>query len=264
MRVLGLAIAAVFLATVPLDAQDLQYRIHTRTILADSLPNSAGAFPDLTIFIKAKQLRVDVEIAMPTEVMTSTMLMDDSANTSFMVLHAEKSYMATPNPFGNVAAMTDSAAAKLGKFPAPAILRTGERARIAGYDAVRIVMTTEMPAGMPMFGSEAALFITESWIATDSVLNAAYRPFAQKSARMSGGTAAAEMFAAAIEGFPLRTTNIMMAKPATRPDPLAILEQERPAGLLMRMEMEVAEVKLGALPDSVFKVPAGYVQRGRN
>ena len=264
MRVFGVAIAAIFLTTVPVTAQDLQFRIQTRVNMADNAANT-GAFPELNIFLKNTRVRIDVEMPTPNEAISSSMIMDDTAQSALMVMHGDKSYTISPNPFSNVNAKGDTMEVNP-RDPAaePTVLRTGERARIAGYDAVRVVTTVEMPGGMGVLTREPALFITDSWIATDAALNAAYRPFAQRSASMmSSGVPGADALSVVSEGFPLRTTNLVLTRPATKPDPLATLKEAKPAGLLMRMETEVTEVKLGLLPDSLFKVPAGYVHRAR-
>lgn len=264
MRVFGVAIAAIFLATVPVTAQDLQFRIQTRVDMADAAAND-GAFPELNIFLKKTMVRIDVEMPTQTETISSSMIMDDTSQSALMVMHGDKSYTISPNPFSNVNAKGDTMKVKpRDPAAAPTVLRTGERARIAGYDAVRVVTTVEMAGGMGMLTREPALFITDSWIATDAALNAAYRPFAQRSASMmSPAMPGADVLSSVGEGFPLRTTNLVLTRPATKPDPLAILKEAKPAGLVMRMQMEVSEVKLGLLADSIFKVPAGYVHRAR-
>ena len=98
MRVFGVAIAAIFLATVPVTAQDLQFRIQTRVDMADAAAND-GAFPELNIFLKKTMVRIDVEMPTQTETISSSMIMDDTSQSALMVMHGDKSYTISPNRF---------------------------------------------------------------------------------------------------------------------------------------------------------------------
>ena len=261
--ILGLV---VLLSTAGLaSAQDLQYRMRMQPTLPDSM-KSEMPMPEVTVSIKGKSVRMDNEIRTPTGVMKSSVIMDDATSTFYILLHGDSMYMQGPDPAADMARMRDSVSKRYPKgVSAAKVTRTGERAKIAGYDAERVVIVVDMPNGVPGAPPKPLVAITDFWVATDAKLAAAYRPFAERSARYGEAVPGADAMLSEIKEFPLRSTHLLIdAPPAGQQiDALAILKETKPAGMAMRMTMEVHDVKLGTLPESLFKPPANYKRTGQ-
>jgi hypothetical protein len=265
MRRIILCLVVLLAAAGPVAAQDLQYRVRMQPTLPDSMKSDMPT-PEMTVSIKGKSVRMDNEMRTPTGIMKSTVIMDDATSTFYILLHGDSMYMQGPDPAADMARMRDSVAKR---YPsgvgAAKVTRTGERSRIAGYNAERVIIVANMPNGVPGAPPKPLVAITDFWVATDPALAAAYRPFAERSARYGEAVPGADAMLSEVKEFPLRSTHLLIdAPPAGQEvDAIAILKQDKPAGMTMRMTMEVHDVKLGPLPASLFKPPANYKRTGQ-
>jgi hypothetical protein len=259
MRIPSLLFLALFVASVPAGAQDLQFRMRMET----SVPGMAEVPTSklvTTISIKGKKVRMDQDIGMAAEAMQASVIMDDSAGKAFMLLHEDKSYMEVPIPLAAARTGQDSMKLKEIADKGGRTIRTGEKQTIAGYVAERRIMMFEAPAGMPSMGNSPSIIIQDAWVSRDPAVMAAYRGYAERAAALgaAAGPASALLNADAYE-FPLRTVMMIVQGASNKDtDPVSLLKQENPPGMMMRMAMEVTEVKLAALPDSLFVLPSGY------
>jgi hypothetical protein len=265
MRRIILFLIVLLAAAAPAGAQDLQYRVRMQPTLPDSMKSDMPT-PEMTVSIKGKSVRIDNQVKSPTRIFESTVIMDDSTQTFYILLHGDSMYMQGPDPSADMARMRDSLARRNpGSEMNAKVTRTGEHATIAGYDAERIVIVANLPGGVPGAPPKPLVAVTEFWVATDARLAAAYRPFAERSARYGEAIPGADAMLSAIKEFPLRSTHLLIdAPPAGQQiDAIAVLKEAKPAGMTMRMTMEVHDVKLGPLPASLFKPPANYKRTGQ-
>jgi hypothetical protein len=257
MRVPAFAIAAIFFVTVPVAAQDLQFRM--QLVATATTPGGPTVAPVMTTSMKGNKVRVDNQIVNGGDTLRSSIIMDDSTKKVQMLMHDRGAYMEVDDPFASAGAQNDSMTKMLrAGAPQPEIIRTGERSTIAGFAAERSIITVLLPTGAIPGARQPLLAVMEIWAATDATLNSIYRPFAERSANLTAGQMPGVEKMLIQVGFPLRTTHLLLPAPTTKVDPVAILKQTAPEGLVMKTVMEVQDVKLGPLADSLFVVPNWY------
>lgn len=258
MRIPSLLFLTLFAASVPADAQDLQFRMQMASSIAESMRPAPSVVT--TVSIKGKMTRIDQDLGTDSVRMPMSVLIDDNAGKAFVLMHHDRTYSEVPNPVASLLeAIRDSVASRTAP-KGGAFIRTGETDTIAGYVAERRVLMFVAPSGLPNAGAGPATVIQESWVTRDPALVAAYADYAKRAAalRRKNELGAELLLADALE-FPLRTIMIgLKGDQSGNADPVAVLKQPAPSGLMMRSRMEVIEVKLGSLPDSLFTVPSNY------
>ena len=252
----ALFILACLATSLPCAAQDLQFRMRTTV----TMPTAGAGMPDMppmTFSIKGDRFRLDQAMETPMGSMSTSMLVDSTKTV--MLMHSERSYMEMPSPLAALKSLPPRPDTGKTALDAPEIIVTGEKAVIAGYPVERKLNVMRMPAGMSWPGEgKPSVIVQEVWVTTDTALAAAYRHYAERFARLNS-LSQPVLDALDPSEFALRMTMLTLAGPVDADiDAAAILKQENPPGLLMRMQMEVTDVKLGPLPDSLFTVPADY------
>jgi hypothetical protein len=257
MKIPALTIAAALITIAPLHAQDLQWQ----AVMTSTMP-AAGM--DLrtktTISLKGKKVRMDNRIETPTGEMEASVITDGATGKSYVLMHEARTYMDMPNPMDAAKKLwTDSAAMR--KVEAETkFIRTGEVTKLIGYDVERVIVYAPFPAGIPhMPTTKPAWSISEMWIAKDRALNKAYMPFVDKfSALWSGGLPLSAEWNE-LKAFPLKMTVLVVERETgVALDPIAVLKEQQPSGLVMRVVTEVSQVKLGPLDQLLFELPADY------
>ncbi len=253
MRIPSVLIGCLLVTVSAASAQDLQYRMRMRATMPDMPPMPAT---ETSMFMKGGRIRLDTKTAETS----SSIIVDTEAGRMYLVNHGTKSYTLQPMPrqLQGVTIPTDTARIRaLGLVPQ--VRSTGELRTILGFSASRVLSVARVP--YPSDPTTSMVSVTESWISKDPRLMKAYNASMQAAQRVMGAEAEAlsEMISGDMQGVPLETTTIALQRTDKAPiDPVAILKQDNPAGFMMRNHMELIEVKLVTLPDSVFAVPAGY------
>lgn len=260
MRTPTLLTIALFAAFVPATAQDLQMRMRMGTSMAGTAARTSLEH-GTTLSIKGNQVRIDQEVGADMGGMDASVIMDDSAGSAIMLLHSNKTYLNMGGVRASLKTTTDSVKAAMAIPDTGRTVVTGETATIAGYLTERQVKIVEAPGGMPNISSRPVLIIHESWVTRDPALVAAYRDFAERAAAFATASGpGASLVDANSNEVPMRMRIIVIDASKKSADPVALLNQPD-LPVLMRTAMEVVEVKLGPLPDSLFTVPSDYQPR---
>ena len=141
----------------------------------------------------------------------------------------------------------------------PQVVRTNDKKTIAGFEAVRLVSVQRIP--YPSDPSTAMVTVTESWVSLDPRLMGAYNNSMQAAQRMLGADAQqlVSMLSGDMKGVPLQTTTVAIRRTGSATiDPFAILKDPNPEGLMMKNQMQLVDIKLSTLPESLFAVPSDY------
>jgi hypothetical protein len=258
MKTFALTAAAALVAITPLRAQDLQWQ----SVMTTTMP-AAGM--DLlrtktTISLKGKKVRMDNRIETPAGEMEASVITDQVTGKSYVLMHEARMYMDAPNPLDVAKNFSADSAAMRAAEAQTKIIRTGEVQKLIGYEAERVIVYAPLPTGMPNIPTaKPSWTISEMWIAKDPALNKAYLPFTDQVGALAAGAVPFNRDWDELKAFPLKMTMLVVeAQAGVAMDPIAVLKNNQPAGLVMRVATEVTEVKLGALDDLMFKVPADY------
>jgi hypothetical protein len=274
MRIPVLLTACMLMAAAgTVTAQDLQYRMIMKTDMPGMRVNTPMPQPTVSMYVKGTRMRIDTEVSigMPDppalpEVMKMSVITDAKAGKMFMLNHIDKEYQEVPYSISTM--NLDSAQRQQLSELKPNIKQTGDTLTINGYATKRFVATMEMPT-MPLpqmkQDSGKAMMIMETWTSSDAKLIEAHGLMRSTMATMQGqgDPTSALMNQVAGDGFPLRTTVLLLSVP-----PNAALDVDRALkagaaaqGLQMRMVMEASDIKLVPLADALFEVPKDYVKK---
>lgn len=255
MRAPAVAVlVGLFLSAGAATAQDLQYRMRVRV----SMPAGAPATPDAesAMYIKGTRIRADNRASGSS----TSIIVDADSGRLFVLDHADRTYRVIPSEFkGDTALMRGDTARLRAQGAIPDVKLTGEKKNILGYETVRVVSLQRVAS--PAAATTPIFMVSEMWVSQDPRLKQAFMGSMAAAQKMMGGAASSIMALLPKEasGVPLASTSLVLQQTGNAaPDPLAILKEANPAGLLMKTEMQPLEVKLTELPDSLFRVPADY------
>jgi hypothetical protein len=249
----ALLLSILLLAAADAPAQDLLHRMRT-TVTMPSQPGTR-ATGESAMYIKGSKIRANSN----TGGVDGSVIVDAAAGKLYALSHSDRTYREMSTDFAADSSLMKGDTARMRMLGMiPEVIKTSEKKTILGYETVRVVTIARNPTGDANAGT---VVISDSWISRDPALMKAFNASMQVAQRMMGGAAQQVMSLVPPEavGVPLASTTLMLRRDAKTPiDALAILRQPSPEGLMMRMDMEPIEVKVVALPDSLFSVPAGY------
>ena len=245
----------LLLGAASASAQDLQYRVRTHVTMPDP-PAEAIPDPETTMYLKGANMRVDTK--MPG--VSTSMIVDSRTRMMYMLDNVTKTYssQAMQAQLRGKGAAPDTALVRAMGL-VPQVVRTNEKKMIAGFEAVRVVSVQRIP--YPSDPSTAMVTVTESWLSLDPRLMSAYNNSMQAAQRMMGPEAQqmVSMLSGDMKGVPLQTTTVAIRRTGSATiDPFAILKDPNPEGLMMKNQMQLVDIKLSALPASLFAVPTDY------
>jgi hypothetical protein len=257
-RIVGLLVLAIAAGVLPAAAQDLQYRMRMDA-QSPEMKTSPMPMPVTTTYVKGKKIRMDHDMMG----MQTSMIVDGATGQGYVVMHQSRTYMESPkNPLAKLNADT----AMLNDLGVGIPMKTGQRQMISGYDTEQLLTVMRMPKGLP--GTDTTMVVVlETWAVRDPRLAAAYKPYAEAMMKFAGAGAgpSAQMLRAQLEVFPIRMTSIMISSnDTTIANAEAVLKNANDPRIRMRMLMEVSDVKLTTLPDSLFEIPKGYTLQKPN
>ena len=254
MRIPPVVVSLLLLTSATLSGQGLEYRIRMHMTIP-GLPDGMPA-PETTMFVDGQKIRVDNS----TRGMAMSLIMDGENLRSYFLDHQNKTYREQEVPEGGISRETARDTAQLRALGMlPETITTTDKRTILGYETVRFVTVIRIP--VPNEAGMVMLSVNESWIATDARLREAFDASLDAAGRILG-PAASDMKALmppGAQGVPLES-NILMVKRAAsdKPDVLALLKEENPAGLMSRVRMETIAVRITDIEDSLFRIPADY------
>lgn len=248
------ALFILLLTATVLPAQDLQYRM--RSSMSTPQQTAPQQAFESAMYIKGTSIRADNRATG----FSNSVIVDAAGGKLYVVNHTERTFQEIPTDFAADSTLLSGDTARLRAMGAvPEVTRTGEKRTILGYEAVRIISVQKQP--FPGDTAARTVMISDSWISQDPVLMKAFLASMTAAQKLMGGAAQSVMalMPQEAQGLPLATTTVIVKRGAREPvNARALLEQGTPAGWLMRSVLEATAIKLVELPDSLFRVPAGY------
>ncbi len=255
MRIPVILLAAALVAPA-VHAQDLQLNMKMTMTTPEAVTDMPGT--NVAMYLKGSKLRIDSFL---DGELRMSMIYDSVVGKTWMLLHDNRIYMESPNsPFAREGMPDSAQLAAMGIVPD--VRSTGEKQVIAGHEAERFSSVMRLPKGAGPETRPMAI-VSETWLATDPELNRVYYSYADRMQAFSGmsGDRMQNWGEAFQQRVPVRTTMVMLtSEPGQNLDAEAILRANQPPGLQARTVVELENMKTATLPDSLFKIPAGYTQ----